>query len=271
MMIIHQNIPITHTQLVSDFKTLGVLPEQTIMLHASVNAVGKVMGGANVILQALLETLTPEGTLMMYAGWEDIPDYMLDLPPDLHPIYYAEHPVFDPMIARAVRKNSILAEFLRTFPGTQRSQNPEASMIAHGKHAAWLTDNHPLNYGYGLGSPLAKLIEIKGYVLMLGAPLDRVTLLHHAEYQAKMRHKNVIHYPCPILRDGKKVWVDIEDYETGEPHDAYTLDEIVHAYLAHKPTKQGKVGNADSYLFDAADLNQFAIQWLESHFGEAAS
>src|SRR5262245_48313505 len=101
--------PFTQSQLVSAFQTLGVEPGRVVMLHASVKSVGKVMGGPNVILQALLDTLTPAGTLMMYAGWEDIPDYILDLPLDVRQRYYREHPAFDTRIARAVRENGILA------------------------------------------------------------------------------------------------------------------------------------------------------------------
>src|SRR5215471_4850006 len=93
---------VTHSQLVSDLKTLGVAAGQIVMVHASVKAIGKIVGGPNVIVQALLETLTPAGTLMMYVGWEDIPDFVTALPPALQQTYHAEHPPFDPRIARAV-------------------------------------------------------------------------------------------------------------------------------------------------------------------------
>ena len=259
----------TQSQLVGDFQALGVTPGQTVMLHSSVKAVGRVMGGPNVILQALLNALGADGTLMMYAGWQDIPDFVLDLPAENRQRYYAEHPAFDPATARAVRENSVLAEFLRTWPGTVRSQNPEASMVAVGAQAEALTADHRLNYGYGPGSPLAKLVDRQGYVLLLGAPLDTITLLHYAENRAQMRHKNVIHYQCPMLKDGRTVWVDIEDYDTGKAHDEYSFEQITLAYLKLNRARQDQVGDAQSYLFDAADLAGFAINWLEQHFGPA--
>lgn len=70
---------ITYSGLVEDFKTLGVAPGQVVMLHASVKSVGKIVGGPNVIIQALLSTLTPTGTLMMYAVWEDMPDFISEI------------------------------------------------------------------------------------------------------------------------------------------------------------------------------------------------
>jgi aminoglycoside 3-N-acetyltransferase len=168
-----------------------------------------------------------------------------------------------------LREYGILAEIVRGWPGAQRSLNPEASVAAIGAQAEWITQDHPLNYGYGAGSPLEKLVEARGQVLMLGAPLDTLTLLHYAEDRAQMRHKRVIRYPCPILRDGKRVWVEIEDFDTGEPHGDYSFDGIAREYLALGKGRQGTkgtIGNATSYLFDAADLSAFAITWLEQRF-----
>ncbi len=261
------NNPFTRTQLLQDFRALGIHEGQTVMMHASVKAVGGVMGGPNIILNALIETLGKTGTLMMYAGWEDIPDYVIELPLDVQVVYHAEYPAFDPATSRAVRDHSILAEFMRTLPGTERSLNPEASMIAVGAQAGWITRDHPMNYGYGAGSPLDKLVEIKGHVLMLGAPLDTITLLHYAENRAKLRNKNIVQYTCPVMMDGQKVWIEVEDFDTGDHHDEYTFEQIALEYLAANRGRRGRVGNAESFLFGAADLTEFAIEWLESRFG----
>jgi aminoglycoside 3-N-acetyltransferase len=267
-MVSSSELPITHSQLVNDFRALGLSPGQVVMIHASVKSVGEVMGGPTVILPALLEVVTSSGTLMMYVGWNDIPADPSTLPPEVRQAYYDQYPAFDPLTARTVRGYGLLAEILRTWPGVYRSQNPEASMVAVGDKASWITKDHPINYGYGLGSPLAKLVELQGQVLMLGAPLDRLTLLHHAENRARLRRKNVIHYQCPIWQQGKKVWVDVEDYATGYAHDDYTFEQIMLAYLAQGKGRQGRVGQAQSYLFDAADLTKFAIHWLEMRFGQ---
>ncbi len=62
---------ITKSRMIEDFIALGVRPGQVVMLHASVKAVGWVVGGPDVVLNALREVLGPEGTLMIYVGWED--------------------------------------------------------------------------------------------------------------------------------------------------------------------------------------------------------
>jgi aminoglycoside 3-N-acetyltransferase len=55
-------------ELATDFRNLGIEAGDTVMLHASVRAVGEVAGGPDAIHLALKSALTREGTLMMYAG-----------------------------------------------------------------------------------------------------------------------------------------------------------------------------------------------------------
>ncbi|MCC6896080.1 MAG: aminoglycoside 3-N-acetyltransferase [Anaerolineae bacterium] len=257
---------ITQQDLITNLRQLGLMPSDTVMVHSSMKAVGNMMGGPNAVMQALLDTLTADGTVMMYVGWENIPDYVGELDAAAQQLFLRHHPPFDPATARATRDHGVLVEVLRTWPGVQRSANPEASIGAVGKQAAWITSDHPLNFGYGAGSPLAKLVETGGKVLMLGAPLDTITLLHHAEALANMP-KRTVHYTCPIIRDGQTVWVEIDDYNTGDPHADYEFYEIAEAYLATGRGQTGKVGEAQSYLFDAADLVDFAVRYLEERFG----
>jgi aminoglycoside 3-N-acetyltransferase len=259
--------PHTPTQLCADIARLGVAAGQVVMLHTSVKAVGPVLGGPNTILQSLLDVLTTDGTLMMYVGWQEIPDWLDEMTPEEAAHYRAHHPPFDPATSRAVRENSILAEFLRTWPGAHRSLNAENSMSAVGAKAAWITADHPLNYGYGPGSPLENLVQVGGKVLLLGSPLDTVTLLHYAENRARMRHKNRVHYQYPVLREGQVIWIEVDDFETGEPHGDYSFEQIVTEYLATGQGQRGMVGSATSYLLDAADLTTFAIAWLEARYG----
>ena len=74
-----------------------------------------------------------------------------------------------------------------------------------------------------------------------------------------------------ILRDGKCEWIEFEQFDTSDgiidwPDGDYFL-RIVEEYMTHASYATGRVGAADSYLFDARDLTDFAIAWLEEHFG----
>ncbi|RLI18665.1 aminoglycoside 3-N-acetyltransferase [Candidatus Bathyarchaeota archaeon] len=265
--------PITKSRLISDLKKLGVSPSDTIMLHASVKAIGWIVGGPDVVIQALLDVLGEEGTLMMYVGWEDSPweasFSIAEWPEEWQKAYWEEFPPFNPVTSRANRKWSILTEYLRTWPGAYRSANPEASCAAVGAKAKWLTENHPLQYGYGPGSPLAKLCEAKGKVLLLGAPFSSITLLHHAEHLAKVPNKLVVRYKVPILQNGRKVWVEVEEFDTcGNvlPNTEEYFEAIPREFLTSGKMRSSKVGMAQSYLFDAAEFVEFAVKWLERKY-----
>ena len=93
---------VTGSGLVRDFNDLGVRPGGVVMLHASVKSVGWVVGGPDVILHALREALGPDGTLMMYVGWDDKPYEMGSWPEARRRAYLEECPPFDPATSRAV-------------------------------------------------------------------------------------------------------------------------------------------------------------------------
>ena len=261
--------PITKSRLVADFRKLGVKLGDTIMLHTSVKSIGWIVGGPDVVIQALLDALGSKGTLMMIVGWEDSPYRLAEWNEEWQQAYLKECPPFDPKTSRAYRKWSILTEYLRTWPEAHRSSNPEASCAAIGARAKWLTENHPLQYGYGPGSPLAKLCEANGEVLLLGAPFDTITLLHYAEHLAKVPNKRVVRYRMPILQHGRKVWLEIEEFDTcGNilPNAREYFDIIPREFLSAGKGRTGKVGAAQSYLFDANELVKFVVQWLERKY-----
>jgi aminoglycoside 3-N-acetyltransferase len=214
--------------------------------------------------------LGEKGTLVMLAGWEDNPYHLAEWPNDKQVAYMNECPPFDPATSRANRKWSILNEYLRTRPGAFRSSHPEASFVAHGRLARYITENQPLQYGYGSGSPLSKLYDAGGKVLMLGAPLDTITLLHFAEFLADLPGKRVAKYKMPVMKSGQRVWIDLEEYDTSrgviewQGEDYFSI--IGREYISSGRGSVGMVGEAKSYLFDARDLVDFAVQWMEHTF-----
>ena len=198
---------IARPQIAAGLRELGVESGDTVMVHASVGAVGWVLGGAQEAIGGLIDAVGASGTVMMYVGWEGSPyDLAVEartLPQSLLDLW----PAFDPATSHAVPSWSVLAEYLRTWPGAKRSGHPDSSFAAVGARADEMTRDHPLHYGMGPGSPLAKLCDVGGKVLLLGAPFSSVTLLHHAEHLADVPDKKVVHYQAPILRNGQKEWV----------------------------------------------------------------
>ena len=265
---------LTRAGLAADLAALGLRPGDIVMVHAACRRIGPVLGGPDMVIAALRDAVGPVGTVMAYLDW-DAPWEDLATPDGQIPEAVKAHvPPFDPASTRAARGNGVLAEFLRTTPGALRSANPGASVAAIGARAAWLTADHPLDFGYGPGTPLAKLVQAQGRVLMLGAPLDTMTLLHHAEHLADLPGKRLKVTEVPLATPAGTIWHPIREFDTGDPvvpglpEDFFA--HLVTDYLATGAGRQGQVGQAPALLVEAADILPFAIAWLERRAGRGA-
>ncbi len=253
----------TRSSLAADLARLGVVPGALVMVHASVRSVGPVTGGVNVIVQALLDAIGENGSLMAYVDFE----------PFYEDTDETEVPVFDKRIAHAARDHGVLHEAIRTWPGALRSDHPDAGVVVIGPLAQSITQDHPFQYGYGPGSPFEKAVQAGVQVLMLGAPLDTVTLLHYAEHLAQIPDKRIYRYRRLMpTADGPR-WIEFEEFDTGDPVNAAlpenVFEQIVTSYLATGRGTSGAFGGATATLLDGPDLVQYGIEWLERFFAPA--
>ncbi|WP_300007688.1 aminoglycoside 3-N-acetyltransferase [Pseudonocardia sp.] len=259
---------VTRAALRADLERLGVAPGHDVMVHAALRRVGPMLNGPDALIGALLDAVGPDGTVLAYTDWDARYHELLDGEGRVPQRWRPHVPPFDPSASRSIRDNGALPEFLRTTPGALRSGNPGASVAAVGAGAGFYTADHPLDYGYGAGSPLARLVARRGRVLMVGAPLDTMTLLHHAEHLADVAGKRVIRYEVPLRTpDGGVEWRVTEEFDTadpvvdGLPEDYFAT--VVEEFLAGGNGTRGTVGAAPSVLVDAAAITAFAVAWLE--------
>ena len=268
--------PVTRSELLTGLHALGVRPGGVLMVHTRMSAIGWVVGGSQTVVEALLAAVGPGGTLMAYAGWEDDPWHLAEWPPGWQRAYRAELPPFDPELSEADHEMGRLPERIRTWPGARASTGHVMRMVAVGARAGWLTQDQPWDQPAGPGSPLAKLVETDGQVLMLGAPLDTLTLLHYAESLVDGPEKRMVSYAVPI-RDGKQVtWREVLDYDTSS-RGAFPYERVIPSgddafavigrlALTAGAGVTGQVGDAESHLFAARPLVNFAVGWLRQHF-----
>jgi aminoglycoside 3-N-acetyltransferase len=260
---------LTRADLRADLEQLGLRPGDAVLAHGALSGVGRLLNGPDAVIGALLDAVSPGGTVLAYTDWDARYDELLDAEGRVPDRWRPHIPPFDARASRAARDNGALPEFLRTTPGALRSGNPGASVAALGARAAWFTADHPLDYGYGPGSPLAKLVEAEGKVVMIGAPLDTMTLLHHAEHLADLPGKRVIRYEVPLTTAHGVEWRTVEEFDTSDPVvDAFADDyfaEIVGDFLASGQGTRGRVGEAGSVLVDAPAICAFAVAWMEKH------
>ena len=237
--------------LVADLGRLGVVSGDTLMVHASLRRVGPVDGRAAAVVRALDDAVGPAGSWMMTLGADD----------DGRP--------FDARTTRAERDVSVLAEVMRTTPGTQVSDHPEGRVGVRGRLAAAFTRDVPWDDYYGPGSPLERLLDAGGRVLRLGADINTVTLLHYTEYVATVPDKRRVRRSRAVTTTTGVAMrtVDCLDDSNGivafDGPDYFGL--LLEAYLAGGHALRGLVGSATSELIDARDLHAFGVAWMNQH------
>jgi len=271
---------VTRSGLVRDLEGLGLRRGGVVMVHCRLSAIGHVVGGAETVVRALLEALGQGGTLVAYTGWQDAPPDDLDaLDERARRAYLDEQPAYDPRVSLSRRDHGRVAEALRTWPGALHSGHPEAGVAAVGPLAAEITAYHSCDDAYGTGTPYAVLVELGGQVAMLGAPLDTVTLVHHAEAVARVPEKRRVVYRYPIFDGGERVWQTFSDIDTSEgalPYERAIGEEDYIEYIARSALaagcgKSGPVGEATAHLFEARPLVQHAVAWIEKTFLSGAA
>ena len=268
--------PVTRSLLANDLRTLGVRLGSVVMVHTRMRALGWVIGGPDTVVLALLDAVGPHGTIMAYAGWDQDPYHLPEWPSDVAAAAHAELPAFDPAVSEANREHGRIPERIRTWPGAVRGSHPEASMVALGPRASWLVEPHPSDEPHAEGTPFTRLREADGDVLMLGAPLGTMTLLHHAEAMADISVKRRVRYRMPILGDRREVvWRTFSDIDTSNGAFEYDgvidgdpFEAIAFGALADGVGRQGSVAAATASLFPADELVTFAVKWLEDRFAD---
>lgn len=251
--------------LTRDLRALGLAPGDTVMVHASVRAVGAIAGGPDQIHLAIKDAVGPDGTLLMYASCPDGYDEVGrgTLSPDAEAELLEKLPPFDAASARSARDNGALVEMLRTYPGS-RVNDHVARFVAWGQHAEHLFAEQPWNYAFGAGSALGRFVALDGKILLLGSDHDAVTFLHYAEHVGDFPGKQVARYLVPVLEGRDRVWRAMEEFDTSDTG-AHTnwparfFARIVDLHLRRTANRGGLVGDARSHLLSSRALLDRAL------------
>ena len=243
---------------------VGLKAGDTVMVHTSLSGIGYVVGGAQTIIEALIETVGEDGTIMMPTqSWKNLdPEVGVHWDADEADwnIIRENWPAYDKNITPTNTMGAV-AEMFRSWPGTIRSDHPARSVAAWGKNAKYLTDDHDLSNIFGDGSPIGRLYELGAKVLLIGVGYDKNTSIHLADARAEYpsKHNSVEH--SAIMEDGKRVW---KAYETLFV-DGEDFDDIGEAFEKEVEISKIKLGNATLRLMDQKKLVDFAVDWIEKY------
>jgi len=154
--------PVDPATLATQLRALGVEPSGVLLVHASFRSIRPVEGGPQGLLAALRRALGPAGTLVLpsWTGRDDEP--------------------CDPRHTPAAPDLGVLADAFWREPGVVRSDHPFAFAAAGPRAAELVLTPLPLP-PHAPGSPVGRVRDADGQVLLLGVGHDASTTLYLAE------------------------------------------------------------------------------------------
>jgi aminoglycoside 3-N-acetyltransferase len=251
----------TRESLAADLRRAGISPGICVLVHSSLSSLGWVNGGAVTVVQALMDAVTLDGTLVMPAHSGEYSDPSKWGNPPVPERWWEPiretMPAFDPRYT-PTRGMGAIAEAFRSFPGVCRSSHPAVSFTAWGKQAAFITENHTLDYCMGENSPLARLYDLDGWILLLGVGYDHCSSMHLAEYRVSQPTPTV--EGAPIFENGQRVWKTYADIAL----DSDRFPSIGADFeWEHPVVVFGDVGSAQARLMRQRTIVDYTVQWLE--------
>ncbi|MBD3629320.1 AAC(3) family N-acetyltransferase [Cyclobacterium sp.] len=234
-------------QLIQDLRRLGINEGDHLLVHASLNAVGRFTDRARILVAAFMEALGPSGTLLM--------------PALSYKTVTAEHPKFDVMATPSCV--GALTEYFRTSEGVSRSIHPTHSVSAKGRLAAFFLGDHYKDHTpCGPFSPFARLPEVQGKVMFLGCGGRPNTSMHALEEKI-----------LPPYLFGKKITYQLQ-FEDGsrinKTYRRHGFDGYEQRYERLLPLMdpnalhQGMVLEADTLVLDAREMWEKGIRQLQA-------
>jgi aminoglycoside N3'-acetyltransferase len=224
--------------LVQQLRSLGVAAGDVLLVHTSFRAVRPVEGGPEGLIGALRDALGPQGTLVMPSWTGD------------------DEAVFDPATTRASPDLGVVADTFWRLEGVQRSSHPFACAAAGPRAGSILRDPLPLP-PHIPESPVGRVHELDGKILLLGVDHEVNTTLHLAEILAGVPYR--VPNAITVLENGgaKRIMYGENDHCTRR-------FALMGGWLEERALQtSGPVGRATALLARSRDVVKVALERLE--------
>lgn len=230
--------PTSQSELVRQLLQTGVQRGGVLLVHTAFSMVKPVEGGPAGLIEALRRAIGPAGTLVMPSMSDD----------DDQP--------FDPQTTPC-RGMGIVADTFWRQPGVSRSDNPHA-FAAIGTRDGEILAPHPIDVPHGLDSPVGRVYELDGRVLLLGVNHNADTTIHLAENLAGVRYRRSKY--LTVLEDGKPARFDYREID----HCCERFD-LVDDWLDERGRQQkGIVGHAEARLASSREIVATVLERLRA-------
>lgn len=159
--LIEKSERVTRASLAADLRSLGLARGMDVMVHSSLSSIGHVAGGADTVIQALLDVIGKRGTLMM---------------PSFN---HRAARVYNPMTTPTT--NGAIPDAFWRRPDAVRSDHSTHAVAAVGPRAEAFCKDHGEKGLWTPNSPIGQLVHGNGHVLLLGVDHNATTAYHVAE------------------------------------------------------------------------------------------
>lgn len=208
---IKYKVTIHKNDIINTLHEIGVKKGSLIFMHSSLSDMGHVPGGADTIINALLETIGPKGTLIMpaFASSSRIQS------PVIHDGLNKEpHIAFPYDPNKSSSGDGKISDVFWRRKGVLRSRQPTHSIAAYGYLAEYMVEGHDEtkspNY---MGGPWSKILQNDGVFLFWGVDFNCMTFLHAMEDWLNMPY--VTTAKAAIIKNRKVVEVEVIKYVPG--------------------------------------------------------
>ncbi len=236
----HARCEISVPELVAQLQALGVARGDVVLVHTSFRAVRPVAGGPAGLIAALGAAVGPEGTIAMPSWTGD------------------DDAVFDPVSTPVAEDLGVVAETFRLLPGVKRGRHAFAFSARGPKATEILADDLVLP-PHQHESPVGRVLEADGKVLLLGVDHDASTMLHLAELLADVPYRRPKH--ITVSRDGRPTRIDYLENDH-----CCALFRLANAWLTERGLQaEGPVGYAPAKLMRARDVVDTVVPTLTAN------
>ena len=239
----------TKQDLISDLRAMGLKPTDAVMMHSSMKAIGAVEGGADTVLDALMEYFAPGLLMLPTHTWAQM---------------NAQYNVFDP--AKEPSNLGLLPNMFRQRAGVVRSLHPTHSIAAYGPDAAaYVAGEEKSRTPCAPEGCWGRLREIGAKILLVGVTHARNTYIHAVEEMLDVPER-LAEQPedyYVIAPDGTKLYTpQNRHYNAKEPHVSDHFDKLMDGYFETGAAMRGKLGDAPCILCDTEALYQVTAKVL---------
>jgi len=232
-------------KLMEKFNEAGIHKGASVMVQSSLSSLGVVEGGAQTVVDALLEVVGEDGTIIMPAFRDAIrsESYSIKDCENCKGKRFCE--------SKESGTTGIISETLRTWPGSLRSCHPTHSWAGVGRNAETLLEGHRFSpTPCGKGSPFFPLMELDGIVLLLGVGIGSFTFMHAPE--------DVLGLPYLSAYDRQRRHAT---YTTSGTRIQYRYPLILEAALREANIASVfRIGASNSILMKAREIGSFMWQ-----------